>query len=201
MRVLVVSEGKHEQAGALESLLKRLSGDDANVTFEHDRMSNNAVHAWHGTGPGHFKRAIGCLLRAERIGVDAMILLIDDDGNKRERRSQQIADAQDSSLSSLSRAMGVAIRTFDAWMLADEKALTEVLGCTVMKQTDPEAIRDPKAVCAELLANGQNQMAQSEMYANVAGRLDIAVLASRCPCGFKPFAERVERLFGRESLV
>ena len=92
--------------------------------------------------------------------------------------------------------MGVAVKMFDAWMLADEKALTEVLGCHVRKQRDPETIRKPKKDCARLLESGVNQMAQREMYAEVALRLDIEILTKRCPKGFKPFAERVRKMFG-----
>ncbi len=98
-------------------------------------------------------------------------------------------------MSQLPRAMGVAIRTFDAWMLADEKVLTEVLGCAIVRQPDPEAIRDPKQVCASLLARGQNRMAQSEMYARIAYQIDLALLSLRCQSGFEPFAARVRHVF------
>lgn len=195
MKVLVVSEGKHEQAGALENLLRRLGGDRA--TFELDKVSSNRIHAFHGKGGGYFKRAVRWLREAERRGLDALVLLIDQDGQ--DDRSEQIRSAQDSSLLQLPRAMSVAVRTFDAWMLADEAALAEVLGCPVNRQPEPETIRDPKEACAGLLANGQNQMAQSEMYAKIAQRLDITVLVSLCPSGFKPFAERVRKVFGHGS--
>lgn len=192
MKVLVISEGKHEQGGALENLLRRLGGDEAELAF--DRVSNNAIHAVHGPGQGYFKRAVRWLKEAESRGVDALILLIDQDGMP--ERSKQITDAQDSSLSPLARAMGVAVRTFDAWMLADEGALTGVLGSTITRQSDPETIRDPKGICAALLTSGRNQMAQSEMYARIAVCLNIAILLARCPSGFGPFAERVQGVFG-----
>ena len=197
MNVLVVSEGKHEQAGALETLLRRLGGDRA--VFAFDRVSSSSIHAFHGKGSGYFKRAVRWLLEAKKRGFDALVLLIDQDGER--ERSRQIADAQDTSLSPLPRAMGVAIRTFDAWMLADEMALTDVLGCPVNRQAEAETIRDPKEVCASLLTNGRNQMAQSEMYARIACQLDVAVLVSRCPSGFRPFAERVRRVLGHEPRV
>jgi hypothetical protein len=192
MNVLVVSEGKHEQAGALENLLRRLGADEA--TFTHDRVCNDTIHAVHGKGRGYFKRAVRWLLEAKRRGFDALVLLVDQDGER--ERSKQISEAQDSEeFSQLPRAMGVAIRTFDAWMLADEMALTDVLRCPVNRQAEPETIRDPKEVCASLRTNGRNQMAQSEMYAKIAQRVDITVLVSRCPSGFRPFAERVRRVF------
>jgi hypothetical protein len=194
MRVLVVSEGKHEQSGALENLLRRLGGDQA--VFDVDRVSSDRLHAFHGKGNGYFKRALRWLMEAERRDVNALILLIDQDGQR--ERCEEIRRAQESAWRQLPRAMGVAIRTFDAWMLADEKALTEVLGYTVARQRDPETIRNPKDVCTRLLANGQNQMAQSEMYAEIAGRIDINTLSLRCPTGFEPFARYVKQVFEQE---
>ncbi len=64
MTVLVVSEGKHEQSGALENLLKRLGGD--NSVFEFDQVSNKRIHAFHGKGKRYFKRAFGWLKEAEK---------------------------------------------------------------------------------------------------------------------------------------
>ncbi|OHB64545.1 MAG: hypothetical protein A2Y77_14085 [Planctomycetes bacterium RBG_13_62_9] len=195
MRVLVVSEGKHEQSGALENLLRKLGAAEADLAF--DRVSNSAVHAHHGKGPGYFKRALRWLMEAEKRGVDALILLIDEDGQR--ERCEQIQRAQESSLRQLPRAMGVAIRAFDAWMLADERALTNVLGRRIDRQPEPESIRDPKNVCEDLLANSQNQMAQREIYARIAEEVDVAVLSSRCQTGFRPFAGHVRQVFGKEQ--
>ncbi|MCH8118251.1 MAG: DUF4276 family protein [Planctomycetes bacterium] len=191
MRVLVVAEGKHELSGALESLLKRLGGD--NAVFEFDRVSNKSIHAFHGKGKGYFKRAFRWLKEAEKKGADALIFLIDED-DKRER-IEQIQEAQDSLLSQLPRAMGVAIRMFDAWMLADEKALTEVLGDNINRQSTPETIRNPKQVCAKLLEDSQIQISQSEMYARVSCKINIDILCDRCQSGFKPFATYVRNIF------
>ncbi len=191
MRVLVVAEGKHELHGALGNLLEKLGGE--NATFDYDRISNNTIHAFHGIGNGYFKRAIRWLLEAEKKGVDALILLIDEDGER--DRIRQIQDAQDSSLSQFPRAMGVAIRTFDAWMLADEKTLTEVLGNNINRQADPETIRNPKQVCTRLLANSQVQISQREMYASVSSNIDIDNLCDRCRSGFRPFATYVRNIF------
>ncbi len=195
MKVLVVSEGQHEQAGALENLVRRLGGHEAEFTF--DRVSNSDIHAFHGKGGGYFKRAVRWLMEAEKREVEALILVIDED-DQRERR-RQLEDAQVCSLSQLARAMGIAIRSFDAWMLADEGALASVLGRRIDRQPDPEAIRDPKGVCAGLLADGSNQMTQREMYAGVARRIDIDLLASRCPMGFGLFAKYVRRVFVQEE--
>ena len=191
MRVLVVAEGKHELSGALGNLLEKLGGDSS--TFDYDRVSNNTIHAFHGIGNGYCKRARRWLIEAEKRGVDALILLIDEDG--RRERIEQIQEAQNSSPSQFPRAMGVAIRMFDAWMLADEKALAEVLGDNIDRQADPETIRNPKQVCEELLTNSQIQISQSEMYARVSSKINLDILCDRCQSGFRPFASNVRNIF------
>ena len=202
LKVLLVAEGEHERFGALENLVRRLGGNDA--SFTPARASDNSVQGVHGEGKGeggHTKRALAWLRKAWKDHYDALIYLIDDDDKRHEKRNDQIRKAQefrelDVPASHKPRAMGVAIKMFDAWMLADEEALTEVLGCSITKQRDPETIDEPKKECTRLLANGANKMAQREMYEKVALRLDIKVLTKRCPKGFKPFAERVRKMFG-----
>ena len=191
MRVLIVAEGPHELSGALENLVKKLGGDSS--SFESDRISSTKIHNHPGKLPRLTKRAISWLKVAEQSNFDAIILIVDEDGQN--ERIQQLQNAQDSSISQLPRAMGVAVRTFDAWMLADEKALSEVLGYSINKQPDPETIRNPKQVCQELLEKSSVQMRQREMYAEVSSNIDIDILSNRCQKGFKPFAENVKNVF------
>lgn len=191
MRVLVVAEGKHEHFGALENLLRKLGANDA--VFEQERLSNSRIHAFHGKGQGYFKRAIRWLLEAQKHGFNALILLADEDGDQ--ERVEQMDKAQTTTQWECPRALGIAIRTFDAWMLADETALSKALNCQVSRQPDPESLTDPKGRCKDLLANSPNDIAQSGMYAAVCQAADISILIQRCPRGFKPFAERVRSLF------
>lgn len=95
---------------------------------------------------------------------------------------------------SLRRALGVAIRTFDAWMLADEQALTHALGYNVQRQRNPETIHDAKRVCEELLNQSKMNLSQSSFYADVAREADMDTMKERCPQGFAPFAKRVSDL-------
>ena len=191
MRVLIVSEGPHERAGALENLLVKLGGN--HDSFESERVANDNIHTHPGKYPGYTKKAIRWLLEAEKRNYNALIFLIDEDG-KRERR-KQIKNAQNTDQSQLLHAMGVAIKTFDAWMLADEKALNLVLGCKINRQKEPEKISDPKKVCQELLEKSETGIPQREMYARVSSNMDIDILSDRCQKGFKPFAAYVRKIF------
>ena len=190
MKILLVSEGPSELNGALQNLVRRLGVMEDDIDI--DRVSQRDVHAHHGKGKGYFKRAVRWMLEARKRRCDALILVIDQDG--RPERTREIDDAQQHAGTSVYRALGVAIRTFDAWMLADEKALTNVLGVSVSRQPGPEGILDPKGVCRGLLDESERSLRQREMYAAIAEVADIAVLETRCPKGFAPFAQRVRGL-------
>lgn len=110
------------------------------------------------------------------------------------KRVQEITDAQNDQRVALRRALGVAIRTFDAWMLADEQALTRVLGCAVLPQRALEAVSDAKGMCAQLLGESRIAIPQSEFYASVAHEVDMSTLERQCAKGFVPFAQRVRSL-------
>lgn len=188
MRVLIVGEGKHERGGALESIVRRLS-PQADLEFENDRLANCDIHASHGKGSGYYKKAVRWMLEAKKRDFDGCVLVVDEDG-KPERRSD-IDSAQESPLGIRCRALGVAVRQFDAWMLADERALTQVLGGTVQRQRAPEEISDPKRACEQLRDASESGLGLSEMYAGVADAADLALVAERCPHGFAPFADRL----------
>lgn len=176
----MVTEGQHDRA------VEYLIGQLVKMEIEHAAVKSAVLHAFHGKGGGFFKRSIGWMLTAEKRGFDALILLIDRD--REPERVEQINMAQNFAQLALRRALGVAIESFDAWVLADERALTRVLGRSVDAQKSPESIRRPKEVCEQL------GILQRDQYQEVCRTLDIELLIRRCPGGFAPFAQRVSDL-------
>jgi hypothetical protein len=75
MKVLLVSEGKHEQSGALESLIKRMA--QRQIVCESERVHDSKIHAYQGKGGGYFKKAVRWIITAQERGYDALILLCD----------------------------------------------------------------------------------------------------------------------------
>jgi hypothetical protein len=186
MKVLLVVEGPHEEA-ALPILVGRIA--ETSFEKEIDRLARNDIHMFHGAGQGYFKKAVRWMLEARKRGFRAIILLVDEDGQT-ERRTE-IDRAQSFEPALIERALGVAIRSFDAWMLADETALARVLGVSVDRFPEPESISAPKAKCQSLLSKCKTNLGQGEMYARVARETNLKTLALRCPKGFQLFADRV----------
>lgn len=191
MRILIVAEGRHELAGALLALVQRFTTKEIHCDL--DRVSRNDIHAHHGKGGGYFKKALRWIREAEKRGYDALILLIDEDN--RPERTREIGEAQNHiAVTALPRALGVAIRTFDAWMLGDEQALSRVLDYRIARQSDPETIRDPKSICRNLLVKSNEAIPQAALYEALMRTADIGILKNRCARGFGPFAGRIEQL-------
>jgi hypothetical protein len=195
MRVLVISEGQHElgrgtdydERSALKTLVVRI----ASMPFQCHlaRISDPAFRANHGKGDRYFKKAVRCIRVAQERGYDAVAVVIDQDDDR--HRHRQFNDAQDYVGEPLPRALGVAVRTFDAWMLADEQALSKAIGRTIQQQPDPEEIDDPKAHCRQLRTQHGLGAGLTQMYEDIARHALIDVIERRCPKGFAVFAERV----------
>ena len=191
MRTLIVAEGKHEHGGALNTLVCRLAAP-RELECDQERLARNDIHAHHGKGQGYFKKAVRWMLEAQKQPYEAIVLVVDEDGKS--QRRDEIDKAQASGLASIHRALGVAIRKFDAWMLADEQALTGALEITIDRQPDPEGIDDPKTHCQQLLRGNDCTMSQTQLYSRMADLVDLERVAQRCPMGFRPFAQRVREL-------
>lgn len=207
MKILLVAEGPHELGArdefgrplgpsALETFCRRLMECDAE--FVRMKVSDPGVriHASRGRADGYERRAQMWLRRAEREGFDALILVIDQDND--EARIQQLDLAQRDDRFPIRRALGVAVRTFDAWMLADETALLAVFGVRVPRHRNLEALSDAKAICRQVIQQGDlGGLASGEAYARLAEAIELRRLEERCPQGFRPFAQRVRVLVER----
>jgi hypothetical protein len=190
MKVLLVSEGASELGGALQTIVERLMSVDCEFVTE--KAKN--IPRMHGKGGQLFKKAVQCLYEAGKRECDALVFVVDEDGEddrieQLERAQQHFNDAP----SDVRGAVGIAIRAFDAWMLADEKALGIALGQYVPKQRRPETNNRPKQDCGALLDRSSIPYGnRPEFYREVARTADFDVWRNRCPRGFGRFAERVD---------
>lgn len=83
----------------------------------------------------------------------------------------------------------VIVEELEAWLLADEKALTTVTGKSQRRIPDPEAIVDPKARLQRILSDASIAYTP-EVARRIAAAIRADVLAARCP-SFKKFQDTV----------
>jgi hypothetical protein len=223
MMILLLSEGKHKLgsdyatsrvASPLEILVRRilvngeehlLADDWQSADIQVERVPLRApmfrgkpIRVGKGKGLGFEKLLLTWIREAKNHGFDAVVAVVDHDGD--ENRIEAFDAAQAHDLFPIRRAFGIAIRTFDGWMLADELALSLALGATVPTPRNPENERDSKARCQELLANSETTISLTEMYVAVATTVRIAILEKRCSRGFRPFSIRVRSLTSADAI-
>ena len=195
--ILLVAEGEHELSvgrpdAALMTVVHRLLGDGFELSTSGKRIRELSGHIHPGRGDRLGRKFIGIIQYAERQGYDAVVILMDHDGY--DSRPKSATYAQEAIVTSLPRAVGIAVQSFDAWFLADHSALSTVLEVKVDMQPDPETISDPKMRCQTLNEIANSGRSLRDVYSIVAAIMNLDILRQRCPIGFAVFAERAARL-------
>lgn len=196
-KIWVIGEGKHEQEGALVHLVRRLIPDAEACDFEFGlwKTPRGVKRRFRSSelGDGVSKKFVAMLLDAERYGFDAVIALIDCDGDR--SRIQAATKAQGEQAVPMPRAFGIAIETFDAWFLADEQALSGAFETSVNKQPSPESNSDAKASMKSLRNQSGSPLGLAELYCTLAQTSNLELVSKCCPKGFGVWKQRVEELF------
>jgi len=212
LEVVVYSEGKHEVGGkldealapddlpALPRIIHRLAGCPTRTKYV--CRSVRRLKPVIGKGRKWAKKVIRAIRDAERGKSAAVVVVIDRDRETDAARIDLLRQGRDalSLLAFPPCAVGTAIEAFDAWMIADGKAIKAAGGDPTKGHPAPENLdgdegtgRHPKDVAARVFS-GKTGLATN--YAAVAEHLDLALLARACPQGFKPFAAEVRERIG-----
>lgn len=212
MRILVISEGNNElgishgkrelshvgddaASGALIRLVERVLSPrhppmSVNIEWRDIRKMGSITPKDWGTGGADYQRkAMSWIRKAQNEQFDAIVIVVDQDDAPDRRNGLDAAQADNRLL--LPRAIGLAVKSFDAWMLADEQAISNAIGRTVQRQKSPEDHKAPKNTMLGIVADSS---AMTDTYAKIADEVNIETLCTRCPKGFRPFRDRLAKL-------
>lgn len=121
--------------------------------------------------------------------VDRAIVVRDADGKKPTELIARMESKIKGRIYRFPRHLLVIVQKLEAWLLADEEALSTVTSRIQHRIADPEKIHDPKVRLRKILSD--DRIAYTEERARMiaaAARLDV--LAERCP-SFRRFQEAV----------
>lgn len=197
-RMVVYGEGTHEigtleedgrqgvfraadDMPALPRLIHRIMGQQDGVSY-HCRPFKTVKHT-HGKGNRWGRKVIAAMTRAHTNGFDCAVVLIDRDGCGDSERAIPMRHARDKFESlSVPTAVGTAIETFDAWMIADHAAIQRCGGSPKGVSGCPEHLKDAKQVARQAMGD-----CLADCYREVAKTIDLDKLAKTCPQGFGAF--------------
>jgi hypothetical protein len=216
LKVLVISEGPHElghkhdvflddgELPALPILVRRLVEARVAMSFTcrplktvgKARVNDIVKTTVEARAAGLARKVLQGLTEAKIDGFDAVVVLIDRDGDPDSKRLVPLQRGRDSHWARIPVcAVGTAVETFDAWMIADPGAIEKAGGDKSKHRPDPEKLngkegtdKHPKDWAAKIFGGGKGL---GEAYATVAAHVDIEHLRKSCPKGFAPFADDV----------
>lgn len=212
LRILVLGDGPNEldrewgeltasgRLPPLPQLIHRLLGEPGGLRYE-ARLFRRVEHA-RGKGHAPEKKTKAAIFMAKQMGYHALAIVRDKDRQDLAVKLTPIAKLRGQMAGDLSNppcAVGCAIETFDAWMIADGKAIGKAGGDAGRSHPAPENLKGeentgkhPKDRAREVFAPGSLTAA----YAVVAQHVDLDLLEKLCPQGFAPFAEEVHQRIG-----
>jgi len=187
-------------ASLAELVSKALRGEDVEL------LPSPTLRVTGGSGP-ILKN--GCeLIKRSHVNQqpDVVVMVVDNDrtpGHERLKILRQHRDTFWEERKIPTRiAVGVAIEAFEAWLLADRKALKEALGLSQQPPDEgsPEGLTGrpgsgshPNEKLNQLIARDSRERGYVECVADIASRTRIDELTRRCPKGFEPFARELRR--------
>jgi hypothetical protein len=166
--------------------------------MEHDTAPLPRFH-----GKGYAAKAQVAITEAHRQGLDGVAIAVDRDGRRGTERLKLLRQGRDAATAkaAMPAAVGVAIETIEAWLLADEPAIGRALRFEKPPPCgpDPESLDGkpstddhPKVRLAHHLAmDADRARANQARLEAIAEEADVAEIERRCVKGFKPFAEEV----------
>jgi hypothetical protein len=186
-----------EELPALPRLVHRLLGEPEEVTYTCRRFKT--VPRVRARGDRLARKAKSAIQQAKRDGFSAAVIVIDRDRAANRRRIHSLGTGRDEMQYSSTPpcAVGMAVETFDAWMIFDADAARKAGGDHTKCHPNPEALsrkegtgEHPKDVAAAVFGGKQGL---GTAYAAVASGVDLGRLKQVCHEGFAPFAADVDR--------
>jgi hypothetical protein len=145
---------------------------------------------------------VRCAKRRAYYGkADAAVFVVDSEGNAVlcKTKHDQVRKGRDAALPDFPMAVGIAHPCIEAWLLADAAAIRRCLdlGTTPAVIERPEELpapcldgkKNPKAMLREIAKRGISVNDKDR----IAAAMNLSSLRQRCPLGFAPFADEVEK--------
>jgi hypothetical protein len=135
----------------------------------------------------------------------AAVFVVDSEGGHKELQAKRgdLKDGRGRALPDFPMAVGVAHPCIESWLLAAPEAIRRglQLAATPRVPAEPESLaapckdrsHNPKTVSAVLAGRGGSELSAAEKDKIAAAINDFEQLRARCPLGFAPFADDVNR--------
>lgn len=149
----------------------------------------NYIPRYHRGYPNLIRNLHQTLFEFNRLNVNIIVILVDNDRQKKQRRFKELQKICKGTHCNYDLiAMGVAVEALEAWLLADENALSKLTNRTISAQQNPENIQRPDVVLKEITQYHSIGMPYFEILQRIVIELNLDIVLRRCK-SFKNFYE------------
>lgn len=168
-------------------LLSRLADDSFGNTVDIETLP--PPPSWMKRGHGLINALPADARILNELGAEIIVGIVDTDNTQITTRLTALREAREQAQPSpICFALGVAVRSIEAWLLADEEAIRTALtehtygNQTVPRQPNPETIADPKTHLNSLISELTEGIEPSaDRFAEaIAEHIDLQTLRDRC---------------------
>lgn len=132
------------------------------------------------------------LYEFSELGIELIVVLVDNDRESGHKRLKNLFNKCHESTGTYDLTIpGVAVEALEAWLLADETALSVVTGRTISCLPSPESISYPKEVLQRLTQYHSLGIPYHEILRNIVDRLNLDLVLRR--------SKSFNRFYGRYS--
>lgn len=180
MKIGICVEGQND-IEAIKTLLSKI-----NSTY--DSLSEvNYEPRYHRGYPDLIGHLHQTLFEFNQLNIELIVVLIDNDREKKNKRLKRLIEkCRKSKCNYDFIAPGVAVEALEAWLLADESALSKVAKKTIPCQPSPENIQKPDEVLKQITQSSSIGIPYHEVLRGIASELDLNIVLRRCK-SFKNF--------------
>lgn len=153
-------------------------------------------------GGGYQQKAAGFRKMVFRNDSHAAVFVVDSDGDL-EGKTAELREGRDAGPSDVPMAVGVAHPCIESWLLADGTAIRRGLKLerTPDVPQEPEELpapredrkKNPKTILARIARSRNKELSADEKDDVALAMNDMDLVGERCPRGFGPFADEVQR--------
>jgi hypothetical protein len=199
---------EREREGALHTLIRRELNScglpDCDFVHRHPSIKEaqkKTLRRGHSILDRKYLAQVVSIWKPEE--VDIIVIVVDADDKLFQRRIDLEAALnviRDNHLDNNERSIcdrsigGLAIKNFEAWLLADPRTISNILGVQVEQFENTEDLDNPKyilenAISQSTYLEGTNNQRPLQIRWNLASQIDLDILKTCCPNGYGDFTK------------
>ena len=201
---------ERDREGALHTLIRRelesLGLPDCNFVHRHPSIQERGIklRTGHSILNGKYLAQMVISWKPEEVDMILIVVDADDSLSQRQRDLERALNTIRSNHLDVNEQLvcdrsagGLAIKNFEAWLLADNQTVSKLLGVELEQLENLEDSSDTKSILDKAIAESTYLSEETsnqrplQIRWNLASQIDLVIIETCCPSGYAAFAQNL----------